>query len=333
MSLGSILATAGITLPILMAGVYWLLRTFITHRLTAYIDTAKAKFAEQLETHKNALADQLEQTKAGLQADLARDKAKVEGEVRRAVEIELGKQAAERQYELEARRRLYLAIGPLRFQLLLACRDCAGRITAHGRHERYQLDMKGYYGQSTLYRILRPLALAELIERQVAYSDFSVDKGAIDCLRFKKTLIRILSGDEVVCGHPKVDWSREVEHAYSDSAVVGACGLVTGDGDTQHVMRFDEFRDEMKQNGTAEFEPFGRLLSNFELTSRPILWLRLVAYANSCADFVNHAGESVGFEPIEVPVGELLAMANDKYIAQHVKKFVRAVDDLALLPL
>lgn len=47
--------------------------------------------------------------------------------VRREVESYLGEQSAHREYVLEAKKQLYHSIGPLRFQLLLACRDAAHR--------------------------------------------------------------------------------------------------------------------------------------------------------------------------------------------------------------
>jgi hypothetical protein len=333
MSLASILTAAGLTLPLMMTGVYWLLRSFIQHRLTAAIEEQKAGFAKALETHKSALAKDLEEKKASLQAELARDKAGVEGEVRRAVELELGQQAAERQYVSEARRRLYLAIGPLRFQLLLACRDCAGRIVAHGTRESYALDMNGYYGQSTLYRLLRPLAIAELIERQIADSDFSVDKGAIDCLRFKKTLIRILSGDEIICDHPNANWNDQIEHVYADAAVEGACGLICEDTNAPRVMRFAEFRDLVGQEGMARFAPFPSVLQDLARSKRPILWVRLVAYANACSHYVAHAGPALDFEQQVVPVAELITAGQDSFIEQNKAKFVQAIEANALMRL
>ena len=108
----SVVASSGV------AGVMvWLSKTAIQHRLNAALETRKSELARELEDHKGALA-----------AELAREKAEIEGQVRAAVERELGDAAAQRQYEFEARKRLYTAIGPLRFQLIMACRDFAARI-------------------------------------------------------------------------------------------------------------------------------------------------------------------------------------------------------------
>jgi hypothetical protein len=267
MDLWTIVTTVTSSLGLSMAGVYWLSKALIQHRLTQALEDRKAELAKELERHKSDLTEELEQKKASLQGELARDKALVEGAVKREVELHLGERAAQRQYEFEARKRLYLAVGPLRFQLLLACRDFAGRIEAHGKREHYRMNVDGYYGKSTLYRLLRPLAIAELIERQIAYSDFAVDESALDCLRFRKSVVRILSGDEVVGNHPRVDWSRQVEHAYADSITVAANALACeAGGASERVLRFDEFDRTIQQGGFSRFEPFPQLFADGKIT-------------------------------------------------------------------
>ena len=94
-------------------------------------------------------------------------------------------------YEYKAKQRLYLAIAPMRFQLLLACRDLARRVEAYGRSKQhFYLDpyASSYYGMDTLYRAPRPLALAELIERQMAYAGFTIDQDALGLLWFKQAV-------------------------------------------------------------------------------------------------------------------------------------------------
>ena len=68
----------------------------------------------------------------------------------------------------------------------------ANRIHSYGMAaKRWSLDpaSTGYYGPDTLYRFIRPLALAELIERQMAYADFTVDEDAIGLLCFKRAAV------------------------------------------------------------------------------------------------------------------------------------------------
>jgi hypothetical protein len=79
------------------------------------LERAKADFQRELEAYRNGLARELEDRKAGIQ-----------GSINREVQLQLGERAAQREYEYDARKRLYIAIGPLQFQLLAACRACAG---------------------------------------------------------------------------------------------------------------------------------------------------------------------------------------------------------------
>jgi len=317
--LATALAAAGITTPIILTAVYFLSKSLLNHR-----------FAVALEAHKTEFSKALEETRSSLQRDAARESVLLEGQARRTLELELGTQAAERQYALEARRRLYLAVGPLRFQLLLACRDCSSRISAHGRHERYEINVASYYGQSTLYRLLRPLALVELIERQISFFDFSVDKEAVDCLRLKKAFLRSLSGDEIVCGHPNVNWDDQIEHVYADAAIAGSSALILQDGATARVMRFDEFVRVIKGSGAEPFEPFPNLIRALHLEEKPILWLRLVAYGYYCDRFVSHSGKTLGFATADYPLTELLAAAEDPYILREKARYLAAIEANAL---
>jgi hypothetical protein len=52
-------------------------------------------------------------------------------------------------YELEARKRLLSAIGPLRFQLLLASRDVIARVQQLSSGD-WNMKLSGYYARDTL---------------------------------------------------------------------------------------------------------------------------------------------------------------------------------------
>ena len=85
---------------------------------------------------------------------------------------------AQLDYELDAKRRLYQAIGPLRLQLLLAARDVVRRFQQHHEHN-WNMAPEEYYVKSCIYRLLAPLAIGQLIERQMSVVDFSVDRDAV----------------------------------------------------------------------------------------------------------------------------------------------------------
>jgi hypothetical protein len=90
----------------------WLTTHLVDHRL-----------AKDLANHKAALDERLATSKSQLDHQLAVANAQLEATLRKGVEEYLSDKAAERQYRLEARKRLYAAIGPLRFQLVVACSD------------------------------------------------------------------------------------------------------------------------------------------------------------------------------------------------------------------
>lgn len=170
-----VLSSAGVSL--VTAG--WLAQKLVEHRLTKDLETFKTQQEEKLEL----------------------EKAEWDGRVRQKVETVLAERAADRDYVLQARKRLYSAIGPLKFQLLVACRDLSGRIKRHATFdEQERIDVDDYYGRSTLYRILRPIALTELVERQISYADFGVDPDAVNLLTLKKNIFGVLSGGEAAPG-------------------------------------------------------------------------------------------------------------------------------------
>lgn len=291
----------------------WLSRTLISHRLQK----------------------DLEQFKSGLERDRANDKAAVEGRIREQVEASLGDLAAQRQYALDARKRLYTAIGPLCFQLLLACRDLAVRVQGHGLGRGYDLNIDGYYGLSTLFRVLRPLCLAELVERQIAYADFAVDSGAVDLLRFKKSAFAAFSGGSLVEGHPDVNWSYQVQHVFFDH--IGRCAnmmIVEEPEGHERALRYHEFDGLLRdKDGTAALSPFPAIFDGMTPKAKPLFWTRLVAYGHLCNDFVNRTGQAIGFETRDYPVAKLLAITEDQTICANVAEYVRRCDLLLENPL
>jgi hypothetical protein len=326
-ALTAVTASLGLT----VAGFYWVGQTLMQHQLARFLEKRKVDLAKELETHKLALNEQLEHTKGELQRMLARDKSAIDGLVRQEVDSKLGELAAQRQYEYDARRRLYVAIGPLRFQLLLACRDLAGRVVSYAEREAYEMSLDRYFGRSTAYRILRPIAITELVEEQVALTDFSIDEGAVDCLRFRRTATRIFSGDEIPGSHPKADWSAQEEHVFADSLQLAARALIAPDG--KRVVRFDEFCNRLDTEGLATIAPFDQLLSQFSIERKPILWLRLVAWGNACNGLIGRLGDERSFPPAEFPVRDLLERARDPIVSANLDDYQGRIEALRLISL
>jgi hypothetical protein len=307
----------------LAAAASWLAKVWINHLLTARIEGTKADLAHGLEAHK-----------ASLSAQLAADRAQIEGEIRQHVELNLGERAARRQYEYEARKRLYVAIGPLRLQLLLACRELAERIKDHGGWEPYDLNLSGYYGRNTLYRLARPLAIVELIEREIAFSDFGVDPDALAILRLKASFRQILCGGDVVGGHPAIDWTRQYEHLFSGSIGTIASKLIReSERGGSRVVTFAEFSEQLAADGVHSLDPLSRLVDGFNISTKPVLWIRFVAYAYSCNAWVDRTGQALGFEHRPLPTEALIRASGDNYLIEQSADFGRRIENAALVGL
>jgi hypothetical protein len=303
----SLLSSVGVS----AAAAGWLSKQLIGHRLK-----------KDLEDYKSGLEREMEGYKARL--DLQRDEQ--QSSLRRQVETVLGNEAADRQYVLEARKRLYTAIGPLRFQLLLACRQAAHRIEGHGLHP-YAMDIRDYYGRNTLYRILRPLAISDLIERQIAYADFTVDPSAIRLLRFRRAASLAWSGDAVVLDHPNVNWKRQQQHIVSDRLTAVAEALVQEpQPGMERVLRYREFEVSLSDTDFVNrLDPFPRLFSGFNPVESPILWLRFVCFGHICNELILSDGVGLGFEKREFPVRELLRKPGDRHIEQFLEQYEQAI--------
>ena len=91
------------------------------------------------------------------------------------------------------------------------------------------MTMKSYYGQSTLYRLIRPLAIAELIEQQITYAYFSVDMTAVELLRFKRAASLALSDADPILKHPDARWIGQSQHLFSGTINKLANALIIPD--------------------------------------------------------------------------------------------------------
>jgi hypothetical protein len=306
------------------AAAGWLSKQLISDRLKRNLEAYKNSLNQDLENYKSALEMKMEGYKARL--DIQRDEH--QASLHRQIETVLGNDAADRQYVFEARKRLYTAIGPLRFQLLLACRQAAHRIEGHGAHP-YPLDLKEYYGQNMLYRILRPLAISDLIERHIAYADFSVDPSAIQLLRFRLAASLAWSGDRLVLDHPKVNWTRQEQHVVADRlAAVAEVLIQEPQPGNERVLRFREFEASLNTPDFVDrLDPFPSLFNEFDPVKKPILWLRLVCFGYICNEFVR-SGSELGFEQRRFPAQEMLLKSKDQHIEMYLKKYEQVICDI-----
>jgi hypothetical protein len=324
-------ATIGSASGVTLAVAHWLTKRLIDHRLSKDLSSYKANLDERLATAKAALDERLTAKKVELDAHVAESKALLDAALRREVEDYLGDRAAEREYRLEARKRLYAVIGPLRFQLIIAAAEFANRVANIGTGTQpYSLSIGGYFGKSTAFRMLRVFGLSELIERQVTHADFSVDPTTIGLLRFKSAAFRCMSSSSVSLGHPREDWSDQVEHIFYDTLTNIAATMIVTDSDSHRIIRFDEFSALVAETEDRKrLAPLPRLLENFHATRKPLFWLRLVALAHVCATFVEAEGPQIGIPADPFETTTFLQSAQDEFINSNLVRYKNAFDLLS----
>lgn len=280
------------------------------------------KLSDKLVTHR--LSKDLEKYKVEWQKELEKEKAKLQAEMRKESEIYIGDKAAEREYKFDALKRLYNATGSLRFQLLVACREASTRIESHCYREAFPISLERdrYYGRSTLYRLLRPIAISELIERQMAYADFSVDPAAIDLLLFKKSVFMALTGGEIANKHPNLNWQEQREHSFYDNLSRSATALIVNNDGKERVMHFHEF-DSFLQNpdNLKRIAPLPRLFTDFTMASKPIWGLRLISFGYICNEFLKSEGKEIKFGHRPYIVKKMLGSTKDNYILSRIEEY------------
>jgi hypothetical protein len=236
-------------------------------------------------------------------------------------------------YEAMARQRLYESIGPLRMQLMFSARDVISRINGHAyKMSGWNMDPSEHYARSTIYRLLRPLAVAQLIERMLSVADFSVDADAIGLLRFGRNAESILSSDAIVMDHPGVDWARQAQHLFRDNLRAAAARLIDDDRDRPQVIGYDRFQSETpdpaRDSALASLAEIVRACRS-HLTEKPIFWLRLVGYAYLCGELIRKQGVHIGFAPPSLNLADLLRTTDDEYIRTHLDGYVAEIHRVA----
>ncbi|WP_444946315.1 hypothetical protein ACJJIP_04745 [Microbulbifer sp. VTAC004] len=284
----------------------WLTKSLVAHRLE-----------KDLQKYKNEL-----------DRSLSDFKSVQDGLIRKDVEVYLKENEADIRYNFEARARLYQAIGPLKFQLLLAARDFKARVTNIPK-KPYKIDLNGHYGKSTIYRLARLLCLSELIESKVAYADFAVDESSVKLLEFKKSLFLMLSGSKITSHHPNANWKVQKEHIFFDTLSSIGNALTINEGESvARCMSFSEFTDALKEyNFVEKISPLINVMSGLCLRGTPILWVRLSCVAVLCNELIESLGRSVGFKYKSLDLSALIRESNDDFVQRKAEKYVELCNE------
>jgi hypothetical protein len=214
-----------------------------------------------------------------------------------------------RDYQYEARKRLYQECGPLLFQLAEHAEVAFNRILTLARTARQGnlepgqgswLDGDHYFRVSTLYRLLAPAATVTLIRRRLTHVDLTLDTG----IQWQYLLARrafLAFADDfrlATCSSPPLPYDplssgaaagrESMPEVYCRQGVplgvieTAAESLLIHDGNESRVMTYGEYELAFEKTGSPVNEAFGEiayLIDGFHPRKRPVFWRLLVTQA------------------------------------------------------
>lgn len=226
------------------------------------------------------------------------------------LKAELGERQAEknarRDYEYEARKRLYEECEPIMFHLYESSFSGMKRVRSLARTAREGdlgpekvswLSSEGYYTLSTVYMLTAPLTAFKLIQRRLTLVDLSVDPQVRTLYLLAKQLYLSFTADFKLAREepaveyrpnvtdwevkrrqsPAVYWAQGLPVGRLDNAVGS---LITCDaGGAYRCMSFGEFETAYEDRGSslrANYKPVLDLFRGFHPAQRPVLWRVLV---------------------------------------------------------
>lgn len=211
-------------------------------------------------------------------------------------------------YEYEARKRLYAAVEPLLFLLADRSRDAVSRIRGLARTTRQGqlewLGKEGYFYANTLYRLLAPLAVAELIRRELTSVDLSLDRDLLAQYRIAELLERSFRDDHQLAmiepsvpyhpdrspsghgderGNPPELRRQGVYAGWLKSSVSAL--IVPGPPwvERETLMSFGEFEDLLGAGAGPRVGPLSDLrylFTDFDPREHRVLWRALIVQAH-----------------------------------------------------
>jgi hypothetical protein len=241
-----------------------------------------------------------------------------------------------RDYEYEARKRLYQECGPVLFQLaefseaayyrIIGLAQTASRGDLNPGRDSFLREE--YYRLSTLYRLLAPSAALKILQRRLTLVDLSLDL----TIQRQYTLIRqafFAFSDEFTfsrLGPEPLDYnpfdSEAESKARKEPSVYWRQGLPLGVVESaieailaapeQRVMTYAEFEADYNRENTRvreNFDGISFLIEDFHPRTRPVFWRMLVT--QSCVYRVlsqPHALDSAdwGLDDLRIPDSERL---------------------------
>jgi hypothetical protein len=209
--------------------------------------------------------------------------------------------ALRRDYDYEARKRLYSEVQPLLFQLRELSESAYRWVISLARTARQgQLSWlsKGYFLSMTLYRFTAPLAVFRLIHRRLTLVDFSVDQPIRVQYNIAKQMYLSVSDGfsiakagkaqgldieyephEVQGLRPHVSAVHAQQHLFRGHLDMIADALVVREPEGPRCMTYGEFETQFKNPQSDVYHATRALAAGFrgfKPVSRPVVWRMLI---------------------------------------------------------
>lgn len=212
---------------------------------------------------------------------------------------------ARREYEFEAKKRLYHEFEPLLFQLVELSDNAIHRIQSLARSSKHGnlIDDKGwlsqfnYYTKSTIYKLFAPIAVFQLMQKRMTLVDLNADRRIELYYQLAKQLYLTYTDDfefarlmESIHYDPNnKDWqvlrSKNPANYWRQGLPMGLLDkcieflFEKDDNGTEHLISFGEFERKvgnLGNNKKSDIHLARDIFLNFHPHSRPILWRILI---------------------------------------------------------
>ncbi len=267
---------------------------------TAFVAWMNRRNQENLQRHQQELQ--------ATQADFAKQLEAFKAEL-----AETGAEKdARRDYEYEAKKRLYQQCEPLMFELYMFSIGAKKRIHSLARTARQGnlepgttgwLSADRYYTLSTVYKLFAPLAVVKMLQRRLTLIDLNLDRRMREQFFIADSLFLTFTSDfKLAETDPQIPYDPNRRYSIGaeefklklekkpskyfrqglnvgdlDSAVEA---MIVSDGkDSLRCVSFGEFESEYEKADSALRKRFAKVMElfvNFHPETRPVLWRILI---------------------------------------------------------
>lgn len=261
----------------------------------------KLSFDRKLERYKSELTSRSAKELEKLKAELLSANQQALEQLRAKLQADQKEHDARRDYEYEARKRLYVECEPLLFQLVELSNNALRRIRSIARTSRKGdlrpdggwLSGDGYYMLSTFYILFVPLVVYKLIQDRLTLIDLTLDRYVAEQYRLAKCLYLSFTEDfSLAVEAPSLEYSpdspdwrenstKTPERYWRQGVYLGILEslveslIIEESGRAPRAKTFGEFASEYRQQGSSLHRAFGEarhLLLDFHPKTRPIFW-------------------------------------------------------------